>query len=571
MKRGMCIPALLAGILLVISVAYFLNSQGMLPFQIATGGTVLSISKAQFVSNDATINGPAWLVNFVANDQGQYIQEIGADAKPVQNPLTVKFSVDKQDCVYPFQSTSQSIYLLTVREKDWVTVFWGTYTPQPSLLDPNPKPITKTVDDVCARNFGDENPAYLIAGNKIPGTLILQCVYKYPKAVIGNIGDSAFKFETTVDVFAKGQTYSAKINQNQQSAWLGGDKVQVSWVGHLSSGEQCPTAIAQKISSIYVNNIGWKTVEEQYVNDYKIESASFNSFLSLNPGGGELNLKNRVIQYNNVANLAINANKGMVSAGGTTARVFSYSSNNGSAVLSLNKLIYYPELSLRIKADWLGVAVPVGIPRITPISCESFKTGDAFAGSAEMKIKNVGDSQGSFVYGITCPSNFEQSGVSQTITLRPSEEKTVFIPIVAEATGLEEIKKNCGISVYDKNNPNNRDSASLECSVKPIITCAPQGKTVCEGNVIMKCLGGWIPEKACDIACVVNQTSGLPYCKGEITPNICGNNICESGETVDTCPADCRKPPTPMPWFFIIILGIIGSLVVIYAITKRKK
>ena len=119
--------------------------------------------------------------------------------------------------------------------------------------------------------------------------------------------------------------------------------------------------------------------------------------------------------------------------------------------------------------------------------------------------------------------------------------------------------------------------------------CGEVGYPDISGDVYYKCIAGtFISQGGIDGKCgyvdcgvtgdVCNYGSGCcsPYyicdsntnkCKtdNEIS---CGDNICQSGETNDTCPSDCSKN---ISWMIYLIIGVLVALIIFASWRYFKK
>ena len=80
MKKPILISILVFVIIAVLGTAFYFTTQ-----QTGEGGTILSLQRTDFVSNDPQINGQAWLLSIVQNGASQFVREtftdINADGK----------------------------------------------------------------------------------------------------------------------------------------------------------------------------------------------------------------------------------------------------------------------------------------------------------------------------------------------------------------------------------------------------------------------------------------------------------------------------------------------------------
>jgi hypothetical protein len=176
---------------------------------------------------------------------------------------------------------------------------------------------------------------------------------------------------------------------------------------------------------------------------------------------------------------------------------------SGKVTLTVNKLLQFPVLTLKIKADWLGVYVPVGKPLITSVSSTEFQTGGV--SYITTKVKNIGDALGSFGVYAQCNQPFSFVGTTEFINLNPNEEGVVNLKI--SGTCSQKIQGSCNVYAYDRNNPNNKDSKTVSVSCTPIVLCNA-GETRCNGKVIEQCNqagSGWNAIQTCDYTCEIKE------------------------------------------------------------------
>jgi len=87
---------------------------------------------------------------------------------------------------------------------------------------------------------------------------------------------------------------------------------------------------------------------------------------------------------------------------------------------------------MRVKADWLGVYLPVGIPDIQPLGACAFSEGGQQ--SVPVTVKNVGDVKASFTIGVSCQNAVAQFGTSNTLSdVLPGQSKTADLMVTGQA------------------------------------------------------------------------------------------------------------------------------------------
>jgi len=423
----------------VILIGALVVSGGSFPFAIA-GFTTLGLSSVDFQSNDPVVGGQSWLLTAIQNGQGQYaVGELASsgfvdnsDGKKAGTSFKLEMTVDEQSVKYPI-SWNQRYVKQMKSEKLGILV-----------------PI---IDDYKITNCKAKQEWYVF---KPSGVYDTYCMWKENIGPEGVVSDGTLTFKSTIKATnGDGTAVSGTINSlSQTSTWLG-NSVYVSWAGNLVSGDPVPSASNNNIGALYIQSQNkWITVDKTYLqsfNDFDI--TGFDSCIGYGQAiAATVNgLNDCVSKFNILAGAA------------TSPKTFgnsytSGSSGSGQITLTLNKLIQYPVMTVRIKADFLktlSIVVPVGAPKVISVSSPSFQAGST--GSISATIQNTGTALGSFDVSASCSSGFAQVGTAQTLQLSPSQTGIVSIPLTAN-TGTS---GTCTITARDKNNPSLYDSATV--------------------------------------------------------------------------------------------------------------
>ncbi|MCK5333812.1 MAG: hypothetical protein KAJ24_04825 [Candidatus Aenigmarchaeota archaeon] len=513
-----------------------------------TGFNDIALSSVDYLSNDPVIGGKSWVLTIVQNCQGRYavgtfeksmIQD-SKDNAQAENDFKITTSLDEQKCEYAIQIQGNPIYHLNYETKN-LKFGWG------------------------AGGFEDEC-------NAKTGTLFFAndgwdytCFWGTETAKHGILGTPSTTFKSTIKLESGGETKTATISNTGSRSVQIGDIGSAYWNGNLVTGDQCPSASDYRISAAYQSGV-WKTIDENKYNEY------------LGHHQSELELCiNRYIHYGtetpasctakyNVMESNALAGKKLVSVGGsigeTQGAVY-----NGKVYLEPVKALQYPMITLRLNVDWLGLFIPVGEPKVLYASSQDFRTGTT--GIIDSQIQNVGSGEGAFNVYATCDAPFSQQGGSYTVYLAPTEVISVSIPITASAS--TETDGTCTICAQDINVPTKKHCRSVSVTVKPQLLCTPNDRR-CNGNYIEQCLAagtGWSTVQECDLGCEVKNNQ--PSCKTQTGP-ICGNGICETGETYETCSKDCGTGPGQSPIDYDTLgMVALALMIVIFAVVINKE
>lgn len=491
---------LIIGILLTLSVIGVVGYYYVAPALASgdTGFSILSISNIDFLSNDATINGQAFVMNIV-DGGGQYavartdvtpdmVQKQTVSDVTSKNTFTVKLESSDQVAQYKITRTATPIYSLTDKQ-----------------VTSNP---LQSVDYQCTTTFGTTNFFWA----KREG-ITVHCLYKVTDAMLGDIQSYPdLNFNATFTVAKGTESYSKQIsNTNIADGWIDNKNlVYVKWNGNLVSGEAPPQSTGRRAVYSYGIN-AWKVVDSDAISQY-LAYQSVTTSDCINFGVAQC-----LSTFNAKETSALNTQKPLYSTGGTVAYT-SGAENSGVVKLSLGKKFFYPSFTMRINANWVGVVVPVGIPKITSASSKCFQTGQD--GIITVNVQNIGDSTGTFSYSAQCSQPVSSTSTVQRITLSAGQTSTVFIPLVGSTTSNQDVIAGCRVTAYDTNNANNIAYYNVDACVSPIILCT-NGDISCDGLNIKKCVGtGWTVQEKCDYGCTTD-ISGTKCNPKPDDPEIC--------------------------------------------------
>ena len=539
-RKGDTSFGVIALILLICAIAVIglrsaLQSESLSAGPSGAGGSVLSLSQVDFLSNDPQLSGKVWLLTMAQNDYGQYAvgsftkDQIKDGDTQAQYDLTVRMDVLDETCSYPITYTGVPIKSMSSETQ---TCWMG--------ITCNGKIGYKSED---FQHDCQLKPGFYAFGKKSASWDYI-CFWTTTTAYNGNVLTPTLTFSSKLSAASHGETVSGTISSaSARSVWLG-DKVLATWTGNLNTGEQCPISSDYGIAAAYVGGT-WRITDKGRFDDYKTYDISgMMDCISRLVNYGTETGTSCTQAYNTYASNVLLAKTFTSPTGGTTATATG-TQNNGQVKMILNKMIQYPVITFHIKAEWIGIVIPVGKPDILSISSKDFKTGDV--GYIVANVKNVGTGDGSFSFYATCPSPFGQSGTSPTASLAVGETKAINIPVTAVCS--EDTTKSCTVRAYDINQPNNYDDAAVSLTCKPILLCNA-GETRCNGNVIEQCNAagsGWCTQLSqecpkvafCSAGC--EMVSGVPTCS-KVPPS--------PGDCYVTC--DSAKPKWDLPGITII-------------------
>jgi len=462
------------------------------------GAVIVSISKTDFLSNDPTLKTSAFLINarltgasqrLVGRFTKDMINSVNDDPQKIKQGFTIDFSITKSECQYPISRTYKKIYRLQY-EKRTLMLPW---------------------DIDAFKNECFSKPYDVIWFLKRPWSFDHYCIWFSPEAEIGDLIKTNFVFSSKVYLKTDdGKTALSDVtvgNLESRSVFLkyAGSKVaHIQWTGLSWSGTSCPE-YPSLYGAIYKDG-KWKLVKKENINSY-ISNNNINVLqakLDPNLGGDPGRVESEINVWNRWTDLAL------------TTTYPSKTTFSGETSISAAKVIfdpetilYYPDLTIRLKADWVGIYLPVGKPKIISLSSPEATTGE-FA-YIEAKIRNEGE-DASFNIEVKCDSPYiRPERTIQTVPFKAGEEKTVLIKLSGSTTDTIE-KSSCTVTVYDNENPEYRSTATTTVTYKKILVC-PEGAIECYGErTIRYCKDGTWKYTTCKEDEVCDYVDGKAQC-----------------------------------------------------------
>ena len=489
------------------------------------GMSILSISQINLRTEN--IDGSSmqiWRVLANINQNAEYIEatinkeQLVSGSMVATNDVQIKARVVENKCVYNFQLTD--------------SVYEDIYTLEN---------LRKVILPYC-----NANEIWLAGG---------YCVTRIPQARTGNIitPTQNKKFGVTFEITSHGQKGTAYVNSYGKgtevlkvgTATIG----RVQMQGGLDTGYACQYANnLQLIGAYKVTTKDHIAISFKAHSDWKhYRDAEFNYCILQEAALGIFGDETKCInQFNTKAGAALVPQR--------LNNMF-VSSKSANIEQTPPNLVAFPQVTLDISADWVGVVQAVGMPKITMASDNIEVTGE-FKTPANVYVKNIGVSSGTFDVSLQCYGGFYANPASTRIVLKPQEETktTFYIGKGGSVSG----SNYCDVRVVDTTDSSRIDTARINAKYTAgSYGCSPEGSKFCSGNDLITCVGGTYVATSCPFGC----DSQALICKSDDSAK-CGDGLCEreKGETDRNCPEDCGSEICP-PWTLLDTTAIGGGKV----------
>lgn len=437
------------------------------------GFSTLSLSRADFVSNDPDVGGEAWVLLIALSGSGEsaqgsfnaeQIQDASDNVKATQN-FEMKSRIIENKIEYTIQNDFDQFYTLNYQ-------------------------YNRVINVAATENNCKNTPGFFIF-KSVPvfdpfpkGDTV--CILKQSAGIKGIIRDD-FKRIFTAEISTVKGGIETKTNINTIDAISArlGDFGFVRWEGFLATDVNEPTPSGQDVCALYNN--GWKTIDCSDFQSWK-SKATPESVLSCLSASGSINnvAANCVQNVNNAASL-VQQGKAFTAIGGsgqTFSGIASGTESSGKVTIDLPRLYTIPLLTMKLKTSYIGkiqINIPVGKPDIISVSSQKFQTGSN--GFISVTVKNIGTAMGAFDVSATCNPPFSSNDRIR-INLDPQETDIILLTLTASVT--QPITGTCTVKASDVNNPNNFDTAQVGVEATNIQICNP-GTKKAEGRFILQC------------------------------------------------------------------------------------
>lgn len=445
-------------ILIVVSVLILLAlfGSGLRLFSFST----LSISDVQVKDQGTKIiiyahptGGDELNFQFTPSELAPYLEKLGYKTTKTST-LKVKFISGEKKFNF-YTSDANTIKLINSQYSGYYFGFSGS--------------ISKCI------NEGYSNTVKVIPNN-IPTRY--DCYEYYNNGNINSFaGGSGTGFKINFDIDGEGKD----LTDSSQSITMASGKAKISWQGNLLSINE----VNAPQSQVFHVSSSWYLVDNQaYTN-------TENAFQTFKSCGGEVVSKDKFSSCLSSYNQAINQNIKSINQNyiDANANVKSVDFENGAMriIFENPSLSVIPTFTIELDASKVGLELVKlkGKPDIVScISDQVFDTSKSIAASAQ--IKNIGDSEGTFDFSITC-NNDQMSGSGSAVDFDAGQTKSVAFQLAGGNSGTDTNEATCKLTVTDRNGGGS-DSCSFGFDVEydPDIgqcvgtetKCSPDGKTL---------------------------------------------------------------------------------------------
>jgi len=536
---------------------------------------VLSVSKTDLVSNAPELDGKtAWFVLMSAGTSERIVGRV--DSSQIKDPETgatakhsfeISIGVDDYQCDYAVRQ-QEAFETKIFEAKMFETEKEGYYDSCPY-----------DVQYDCAHRSAIGGPRPLCGVKEHYTRYIIKtytrfyCIYFEPIASTYALDTPNQNFIATIKITRDdGAIENLKISSGgaltpEESKYNVGvtakssdGNVYVNWVGYLSLGKGCPNPANYR--AVFMNG-EWFTTSADYVDKYV---AAYSDLATCVVTIDSKYVENCLSSYNYYAHLATSRVPIQTADALDRTKTAEYTEVEGKAhfVLHLDTLLQSPVFRFLIFADWLGVFIPQGKPKILKVEPNQITSGTQ---NIYVQVQNLADVEDTFNVYINCDNYIAKA--YNKVTIPPHQARWVALRVTASAN--YERTANC-VVVAENSLGTESDSYKIGITVKPIGYCTP-GTMRCNGNVIEKCNEAgtaWIKVQECSYGC--KETASGPVCYAPQDRD--GDGI---PDDVDKCPDEygypiydgCPKPKEGMSkltWVLLAIAVILMLYVLVFKV-----
>ena len=464
--------------LLIVGAAFYLTQ----PLAI-TGFTVTSVTtEPNIISESTNLQSARWLVSMVLDGGGESLvgtltpsQTERLSSYSSKYPLDIRVTAIDETFTYPIKNTGQGVYKYSTE-----------------IVSPN----------ACSN-------AQFIIQLKRDWYLFEQhvndiCIYKVQDGVIGNIDNPINRLTSewalTVDGYTTTNTIDTRGQRNvdfkdRSGNWL----ASAEWTGNLVTGDTPPDAGFYVATYATGDEWGalrnnWKiSHESEYTNYLSAETTADTRFKQFRdfPSSFICDSKEACISIVESECETVNKQRNALLGGadatiGQAQTVVDASNiNAGKVTIKMtDRTVAYQTVRMLIRADWLGVNIPVGMPEILNVNCPEFASGDA-TGLCDINVKNVGSGTGVFYATFLDCGIFEQAYPSNQVTFDAGEVDNLRV-FIAHGTATEETDSVCSVKVIDAKDSTRFDIATAMIHMTAPKTCVPDAFRI-SGSCIYQC------------------------------------------------------------------------------------
>lgn len=450
------------------------------------GFTVSSVSTSSVITKSTNPSTVYWIINTQFNGGGQAIAGT-IDPDTVKNfmngkvytkqPLSIAVTSNDEQVFYEVTNEAISVYHYKLQTFD---------APQSCPLgicyiydNPPPCPNGTNWDILLGKSlFQYAKKRYCITKEQAG----IKGVYNNPF-----IGFNA-KIRLTVGSIFKEKIICSGATSGCDGSSVSFDDVAVAtWSGSLVTGESPPNqdnfvAIKKLASNRW--QIARKSTFESYQPkefdaDQKLNTVKNTLEGTSDVAKGDTEINNAISPVNQASDTLLNEDTSF------TSSPFTKDDNTGKVTITLKRSLTSPNVVFRIRADWIGIVIPTGQPKILSVTANKFGSGET--GTISVQVQNIGETAGTFSAMLQNCEPFIQSTTTQTSrkTLQPQDIDTITIYVSGGAIS-EDISKTCSVKIYDVNEPSIETTSNLTLTLEKAKICVPN-KMFADGNTIKRC------------------------------------------------------------------------------------
>lgn len=364
------------------------------------------------------------------------------------------------------------------------------------------------------------------------------------------------------------------LENNRQSGRVGNIAF-VKWAGNLRGNRELQSINRDLYKPFTTNQ--WRIVDKQTYSDLnnRFEGVRSELIARDNFGGDPEQAISNARSYN--SRFDSNTRDGLVSWVGSESLVSDANIIGNQLVAILNSPIVYPQFTLDIDADEVGIFISVGEP---DVSCPSdFNIVSGETQNADFQVKNVGSDSGSFSYRVECDRGSVAVNPAPPISIGSGSSKTVTGEFGLTVEGEQETAS-CTFTTTELNTLE-EDSCRFEYTSTKQTQCI-EGAQTCElGNTQL-----WTCEEDGSFNKITCEF-GCESFEDEVRCRLQANEICTDGidndgdGLIDADDPECTETDCPpifgflpnipceisnfLEDFRILTSIIIGLLVAIFA------